>query len=94
MCVPTTKRFSNNPSARRPADELAELWLIVGLLRQKLWYYPVAIVVFSLFAVYQLYRFAFSHSVWWLLITAVDLIVIGLTWHEYKYLRRLFHRPH
>lgn len=71
-----------------------KLWLIVGLLREKLWYYPVAIVVFGLFVVYQLYRFTFSHSVWWLLITAVDGIVIGLTWHEYRYLRRLFHRAH
>ena len=69
-----------------------KLWLIVGLLREKLWYYPVAIAVFDLFAGYQLYRFAFSHSVWWLLITAVDGIVIGLTCYEYRYLRRLLHR--
>jgi uncharacterized membrane protein len=69
-----------------------KLWLIIGLLRQKLWYYPTAIVVFGLFIVYQLYRFSFTHSAWLLLITEVDVIVIALTWHEYKYLRRLF-RP-
>src|SRR6516225_126299 len=40
-----------------------KLWLIIGLLRQKLWYYPTAILVFSLFIVYQLYRFSFTHSV-------------------------------
>jgi uncharacterized membrane protein len=71
-----------------------KLWLITGLWREKLWYYPVAIFVFGLFVVYQLYRFSFTHSVWWLLITAVDGIVIGLTWHEYRYLRRVFHRRH
>jgi uncharacterized membrane protein len=27
--------------------------LIVGLLRNKLWYYPIAIVVFILFVAYQ-----------------------------------------
>ena len=69
-----------------------KLWLIIGLLREKLWYYPTAIVVFPLFIVYQLYRFSFTHSVWLLLITAVDLIVIALTWHEYKYLRRVLRR--
>jgi uncharacterized membrane protein len=66
-----------------------KLWLIMGLLREKLWYYPTGIVVFGLFIVYQLYRFSFTHSVWLLFVTAVDLIVIALTWHEYKYLRRL-----
>lgn len=70
-----------------------KLWLIIGLLRQKLWYYPTAIVVFGLFIVYQLYRFSFTHSVWLLLITVVDVIVIALTWHEYKYLRRVLYRP-
>ena len=64
-----------------------KLWLIMGLLREKLWYYPTGIVIFGLFIVYQLYRFSFTHSVWLLLITAVDVIVIALTWHEYKYLR-------
>ena len=66
-----------------------KLWLIMGLLREKLWYYPTGIVIFGLFIVYQLYRFSFTHSPWLLLITAVDVIVIALTWHEYKYLRHV-----
>lgn len=65
-----------------------KLWLIIGLLRAKLSYYPVAIAIFGLFIVYQLYRFNFTRSLWLLLITAVDMLVIGLTWHEYQYLRR------
>ena len=69
-----------------------KLWLIIGLLRQKLWYYPAAIVIFGLFILYQVYRFHFTHSAWLLLITTVDVIVIALTWHEYKYLRWLLHR--
>ncbi len=62
--------------------------LIVGLLRERLWYYPVAIVVFVSFIVYQLYRFNHTHSIWLLLITLLDIIVIWLTWHEYRYLQR------
>lgn len=70
------------------AHGIVKFWLIVGLLRRKLWYYPAAIVVFTLFIVYQLYRFTFTHSALLLLITVLDVIVIGLTWHEWKYLRR------
>ncbi len=70
-----------------------KLFVIIGLLRKKLWYYPTALVVFGLFIVYQLYRFSFTHSIWLLLLTALDLIVMWLTWHEYKYLRRSVTSP-
>lgn len=66
-----------------------KLWLVIGLLRRKLWYYPTALVVFFLFIVYQLYQFSFNHSVWLLVLTGLDIIVIILTVHEYRYLRRI-----
>ena len=66
---------------------IIKLWVIVGLLRKKLWYYPVAMVIFGFFILYQVYRFSFTHSIWLLLITLLDIIVIWLTWHEYNYLR-------
>lgn len=67
---------------------IIKMFLIVGLLREKLSYYPAAIVVFGLFIIYQLYRYQFTHSLWLLLITVVDVLVIALTWHEWKYLHR------
>ncbi len=72
---------------------LVKLWLVVGLLRERLWYYPTALVVFGLFIIYQLYRFDSTHSPWLLLITAVDIVVIALTWHEYRYLGRTRGHP-
>jgi uncharacterized membrane protein len=66
-----------------------KLALIVGLLQKKQWCYPAAIVVFGLFILYQLYLYNFTHSVSLLLITAFDIVIVGLTWHEYRYLRRL-----
>ena len=66
-----------------------KLWLIVGLLREKLWYYPIAIGVFGFFIAYQLYRYSFTNSAWLLFLSAVDVAVIALTWHEYRYLRRV-----
>lgn len=62
-----------------------KLGLAIGLLRDKPWAYPTAIVAFALFIVYQLYRYMFTHSVFLLLLTVLDLAVIWLTWHEYRY---------
>lgn len=66
-----------------------KLWLIIGLWQKKLGYYPAAIAVFSLFILYQVYRFSFTHSLSLLLITVLDAVVIGLTWFEYQHLRRI-----
>lgn len=72
-----------------------KLWLVIGLLRRRLWYYPTALALFAIFIAYQVYRFTFTHSVWLLVVTAVDLVVVALTWHEFRYLRRqlALHRP-
>lgn len=63
-----------------------KLFLIVGLLRKKLWAYPASLVVFSLFIFYQLYRYYYTHSLWLLIFTLFDVLIIWLTWHEYKYM--------
>jgi uncharacterized membrane protein len=65
-----------------------KLWLIIGLWGKKLGYYPTAIAVFGMFICYQLYRYSFTHSLSLLLITVLDIAVIGLTWLEYGQLRR------
>jgi hypothetical protein len=49
---------------------VVKLWLIIGLLRQKLWYYPLAAAVFGLFIVYQ---YSFTNSLWLLVLSAVDV---------------------
>lgn len=67
---------------------IIKILLVAGLLREKLWFYPMAIAVFVLFILYQFFRFSVTHSPWLLVITLLDLIVIWLTWHEYRYLRR------
>ncbi|MCG5076713.1 DUF2127 domain-containing protein [Paraburkholderia tagetis] len=69
------------------AHGVIKLWLIAGLLRERLCYYPVSMAVFGLFVIYQLYRFSFTHSFWLLLVTALDVAILALTWHEYHYLR-------
>lgn len=66
-----------------------KLWLIIGLWQKRPGYYPAAITVFGLFILYQMYRYLLTHSLLLLLITATDVIVIGLTWLEYQHLQRL-----
>jgi uncharacterized membrane protein len=70
------------------ANGLTKAVLIAGLLRGKLEYYPAAIVVFVIFVMYQVYRYSFTHSIWLLPLTLLDIIVIWLTWREYKYVRK------
>jgi uncharacterized membrane protein len=57
--------------------------LVVALLRNKLWAYPLMIVTLAVFVCYQVYRFALSHSVLMILLTLFDVVVIFLTWLEY-----------
>jgi uncharacterized membrane protein len=67
---------------------VVKAFLIAGLMRGIIWFYPAAITVFLIFIMYQLYRFNLTHSIWLLAITLLDIVVIWLTWHEYMYVRR------
>lgn len=58
--------------------------LVIALLKNKLWAYPVSIGVFSLFTFYEVYRFYFSHSPWILAASVFDIIIVLLAIHEYR----------
>lgn len=63
--------------------------LSVSLLRRKQRAYPLAIVIFFLFILYQIYRYTYTHSLFLILVTLFDLLVIWLTLLEYKHLRNI-----
>jgi len=63
---------------------LVNIFLVVSLLKGKSWAYPVAIVFFSLFILYQLYRSFAHHSGLLLALTIFDIFLVGLTFLEYK----------
>jgi uncharacterized membrane protein len=67
---------------------IVKLFLVVALLRNKLWSYPASLVVLGLFIAYQVYRFSFTHGLGLMLLTLFDIVVIGLIWQEYILLRR------
>ncbi len=43
-----------------------------------------ALGVLFLFVVYQLYRYSYTHSLGLVLLSAFDLVVIALVWHEWR----------
>jgi uncharacterized membrane protein len=64
---------------------VVKVFLVAALLRKKVWAYPASIAVFSLFIMYQLFRYFFkTHSGWLLVITVLDIVAIWLIYHEYK----------
>jgi|SRR5579872_1363417 len=65
-----------------------KLLLVAGLLRGKVWSYPLSLVVLGLFIVYQVYRFSYTHGVGLIALTLLDVVVICLIWQEYKLVRR------
>ncbi|HTZ42199.1 MAG TPA: DUF2127 domain-containing protein [Candidatus Omnitrophota bacterium] len=69
---------------------LIKLGLVIALWKEKRAAYPMAIAIFGLFVIYQIYRFFLhhSHSVFLLLITDLDMLIINLTLIEYYNLRK------
>jgi len=61
-----------------------KLILVIALWMNELWAYPAMIVVLAGFISYQIYRFALTHSIIMILLSIFDLIVIALTWSEYR----------
>ncbi|HUY80461.1 MAG TPA: DUF2127 domain-containing protein [Acidobacteriaceae bacterium] len=55
-----------------------------ALLRDKLWAYPMAIVVFGGFIAYQVYWFTLTGGMGLVVLTVFDAVVIWLIWLEYR----------
>ncbi|MCE5971985.1 DUF2127 domain-containing protein [Sinirhodobacter sp. WL0062] len=66
-----------------------KLAAIVLLMRGILWAYPAAIALLGAFIAYQLYLWSLHHDPMMLALTALDLLVIALTWREWRVRRGL-----
>ena len=64
-----------------------KLFLVVNLLRRKLWAYPAAMVFLGLFLAYQIDRLTYSFSIPFLALSVFDAILLVLVWHEYRFYR-------
>jgi uncharacterized membrane protein len=70
------------------ANGLVKIVIVMSLLKNKLWAYPLGITLFSAFVGYQVYQYAQSGSPVILVFMCFDVLVIALTWHEYRVVRR------
>ena len=66
---------------------LIKIALVIGLLREKRWAYPVSIIIFIIFIIYQLYKYTVTQSLSFLLLSAFDILIIYLVSREYILLR-------
>jgi uncharacterized membrane protein len=63
---------------------IVNLILVIGLFKKKIWAYHASFVALTIFALYQLYRYMYGPSVWLIVLTVFDFVVIWLIWREYK----------
>ena len=62
---------------------VAQLILVIEILRERLWAYIGLIVLTIFFILYQTYEIIFSHSIGMILLTIFDIVIVCLTFIEY-----------
>ena len=63
--------------------------LVIALWKKKIIFYPIAIIFFGLFVIYQIYRYFLEPSFILMVLTILDLIIIFLSYKEYKILKKI-----
>ena len=63
---------------------IIKLILVVLLWQKRLWAYPLTIIFLTLFIAYQVYRYSIDQSIMMILLTILDLVVVILTFIEFK----------
>lgn len=64
---------------------VVKLFLVIQVMRDRLWAYGALVIVLALFIIYQLYRIFFVGFTFWMaFLTVLDAILIYLTAIEYR----------
>ncbi len=63
---------------------IVKIVLVAALWFNRLWAYPLMILVFGGFGIYQIYRLSYRFSSFLLALTIFDFVVVWLTWREYQ----------
>lgn len=64
------------------------LLLVFLIYKKKILAYPLSMILFGLFLIYQIIRVYHNHSIGLAVISVVDVFMIILTWFEYQRLRK------
>ncbi len=69
------------------AHGAAKVFVTWGLLKEKLWAFPVGLVLFGLLLLFQLHRFNHTHSMTLAVLIILDMGVCYLIWREWGFRR-------
>jgi len=67
---------------------LVKVGLVIALLRQKFWAYPLAIIALGIFLLYQIYLVFTQSTLAMIFLTLLDMLIIWLVWREWKHIGR------
>lgn len=68
---------------------VVEIVLVVMILRNRIWAYPLYMVALGVLIVYQCYQLTLGFWLWLALLTLWDAVVVYLTWHEFRVQRSI-----
>jgi uncharacterized membrane protein len=69
---------------------VVNLSLVYGIIKKPFWAYPISIVLFIGFIIYQAYSYFILPSAWLLFLTLFDILFIGLVFYEYHILLKRY----
>jgi uncharacterized membrane protein len=69
------------------AHGLAKILLVAGLVKKRLWIYPLAAATFGCFVIYQAYHLIYAPSLLLEVLTSLDVLFVFLIVREYDYQR-------
>lgn len=68
---------------------VVEFFLVVMILRNRIWAYPFYMVALGFLILYQCYQLTLGFWPLLALLTLWDVVVVGLTWHEFRVRRSI-----
>lgn len=66
-----------------------DMLLSINILRKKLWAFKLSFVLITVFVMYEIHRFTYTHSKMLFLIIIIDLVLIWLIWKEQRKLEKV-----
>lgn len=67
---------------------VVKLVLVGAVLANRIWAYPAFIAALIGFILYQVYRMSHQVTVLLVAITILDVVILVMAWHEYRFIRR------
>ena len=67
---------------------IVKVAMVIALLRQKRWAYPVSLVLLILFLIYQIYLLITQNTFFMGVLTVFDVVIIWLVWREWQVAKR------